>query len=102
MTAPSATRASAEQVRLVVADVDGTLVTPDKILTPQARSAVRHVMEAGIAFTITSGRPPLGMKMLIEDLHLRDTITASTADSSYDLISPSSANVSSRARRCGR
>ena len=76
MTAASATRASAEQVRLVVADVDGTLVTPDKILTLQARSAVRHVMEAGIAFTITSGRPPLGMKTLIEDLHLRDTITA--------------------------
>jgi Cof subfamily protein (haloacid dehalogenase superfamily) len=63
-------------VRLVVADVDGTLVTPDKILTPQARAAVRHVIEAGIAFTITSGRPPLGMKMLIDDLQLREPITA--------------------------
>ena len=63
-------------VRLVVADVDGTLVTPDKILTPQARAAVRHVIESGIAFTITSGRPPLGMKMLIDDLQLKDPITA--------------------------
>jgi Cof subfamily protein (haloacid dehalogenase superfamily) len=63
-------------VRLVVADVDGTLVTPDKILTPQARAAVRHIIEAGIAFTITSGRPPLGMKMLIDDLQLREPITA--------------------------
>jgi Cof subfamily protein (haloacid dehalogenase superfamily) len=63
-------------VRLVVADVDGTLVTPDKILTPQARAAVRHVIEAGIAFTITSGRPPRGMQMLIDDLHLRGPITA--------------------------
>jgi hydroxymethylpyrimidine pyrophosphatase-like HAD family hydrolase len=47
-------------VRLVVADVDGTLVTPDKILTPHARAAVRQMIEAGIAFTITSGRPRWG------------------------------------------
>ncbi len=64
------------EVRLVVADVDGTLVTPDKILTPRARAAVQHIIEAGIAFTITSGRPPLGMKMLIDDLQLREPIAA--------------------------
>jgi Cof subfamily protein (haloacid dehalogenase superfamily) len=63
-------------VRLVVADVDGTLVTPDKILTPQARTVVRQLIEAGISFTITSGRPPLGMKMFIDALHLQDPITA--------------------------
>ena len=63
-------------VRLVVADVDGTLVTPDKVLTPRARAAVRTIIEAGIAFTITSGRPPLGMKALIADLQLQDPITA--------------------------
>ena len=63
-------------VRLVVADVDGTLVTPDKILTPRARAAVRTIIEAGIAFTITSGRPPLGMKSLIDDLQLQDPIAA--------------------------
>ncbi len=63
-------------VRLVVADVDGTLLTPDKILTPRASAVVRTVIEAGIAFTITSGRPPLGMKTLIEQLSLRHPITA--------------------------
>jgi Cof subfamily protein (haloacid dehalogenase superfamily) len=66
----------ASAVRLVVADVDGTLVTPDKILTPRARAVVRTIVEAGIAFTITSGRPPLGMKTLIEELQLQDPITA--------------------------
>jgi Cof subfamily protein (haloacid dehalogenase superfamily) len=65
-----------EDVRLVVADVDGALVTPDKVLTPRARAAVRKVTSLGIAFTITSGRPPRGMKMLIDDLHLQDPITA--------------------------
>ena len=63
-------------IRLVVADVDGTLVTPDKILTPQSRAAVRKLVESGIAFTITSGRPPRGMKMLIDDLQLHDPIAA--------------------------
>jgi Cof subfamily protein (haloacid dehalogenase superfamily) len=65
-----------EDVRLVVADVDGALVTPDKVLTPRARAAVRKIAEQGIAFTITSGRPPRGMKMLVDDLQLHDPITA--------------------------
>ena len=44
------------EIRLVVADVDGALVTPDKVLTPRARAAVRRVTSSGITFTITSGR----------------------------------------------
>jgi Cof subfamily protein (haloacid dehalogenase superfamily) len=63
-------------VRLVVADVDGALVTPDKVITPRARSAVQKIIGAGIAFTITSGRPPRGMKMLIDALQLQDPVTA--------------------------
>jgi Cof subfamily protein (haloacid dehalogenase superfamily) len=63
-------------VRLVVADVDGTLVTPDKVLTPRTGAVVRAIIEAGIAFTITSGRPPLGMKPLIDDLQHQDPIAA--------------------------
>jgi Cof subfamily protein (haloacid dehalogenase superfamily) len=65
-----------DDVRLVVADVDGTLVTPDKILTPSARTVVRRIIRAGIGFTITSGRPPLGMKMLIDELQLEGPIAA--------------------------
>ena len=72
----SAASRRARGVRLVVADVDGTLVTPDKIVTPRAREAVREVMKANIAFAITSGRPPKGMKTLIEDLRLQTPIAA--------------------------
>ena len=46
------------EIRLVIADVDGTLVTDDKALTDRARRAVRALRERDIAFTITSGRPP--------------------------------------------
>lgn len=63
-------------VRLVVADVDGTLLTPEKVLTPRARGVVQRIVQAGIAFTVTSGRPPLGMKALIADRQLRNPIAA--------------------------
>ncbi len=63
-------------IRLVIADVDGTLVTQDKVLTPRAVEAVQQLRNAGIAFTITSGRPPLGMKMLIDELALTEPIAA--------------------------
>ncbi len=58
-------------IRLVLADVDGTLVTKEKILTDRARAAVRALEAAGGAFAITSGRPPRGMKMLTGPLGLR-------------------------------
>src|SRR6202045_1696176 len=55
-------------IALVVSDVDGTLLTKDKPLTDGARAAVRRLHEAGIGFTITSSRPTLGMRFLIEPL----------------------------------
>jgi Cof subfamily protein (haloacid dehalogenase superfamily) len=63
-------------VRLVIADVDGTLVTHEKILTQRAIQAVFKMREAGIQFAITSGRPPKGMAMLIEPLKLDEPIAA--------------------------
>jgi hypothetical protein len=63
-------------VRLLLADVDGTLVTKEKRLTDRAVAAVRALADAGIAFAVTSGRPPLGMKMLVEPLKLRTPLAA--------------------------
>jgi Cof subfamily protein (haloacid dehalogenase superfamily) len=56
------------RITLVVSDVDGTLVTKDKTLTDGALRAVRRLKEAGIGFTITSSRPAIGMRFLIEPL----------------------------------
>jgi hypothetical protein len=63
-------------IRLLLADVDGTLVTPDKVLTDRAVDAVRRLGPAGIMFAITSGRPPRGMEMLIGPLDLTTPIAA--------------------------
>lgn len=58
------------RIALVVSDVDGTLLTKDKILTDRAQAAARRLHEAGIAFTITSSRPAIGMRFLVEPLQI--------------------------------
>jgi Cof subfamily protein (haloacid dehalogenase superfamily) len=66
--------AEKRKISLVLADVDGTLVTEDKVLTERARAAVRALQRAGIRFAITSGRPPLGMAMLFDPLDIETPI----------------------------
>lgn len=80
-------------VRLVLADVDGTLVTSDKTLTPRAVEAVRRLGEAGIAFAVTSGRPPRGMGMLVDPLALATPIAGFNGGA---IVSPDLAVVEER------
>lgn len=56
------------RIALLVSDVDGTLLTKDKTLTDGARNAARRLRDAGIGFTLTSSRPTVGMRFLIEPL----------------------------------
>jgi Cof subfamily protein (haloacid dehalogenase superfamily) len=63
-----------QKISLVLADVDGTLLTEQKILTSRAQAAVAALREAGVCFAITSGRPPRGMAMLFDALKLTTPI----------------------------
>lgn len=63
-------------IRLVVSDVDGTLVTKSKQLTPAALDAVRRIRDAGILFTITSSRPAQGLRVVAEPLQIATPIPA--------------------------
>ncbi|MDX2092252.1 MAG: Cof-type HAD-IIB family hydrolase [Kofleriaceae bacterium] len=60
----------APRISVVLSDVDGTLVTTDKRLTSRTLDAVRRLRARGIGFTITSSRPPFGVRMLVEPLGL--------------------------------
>ena len=60
----------AKDIRLLLSDVDGTLVTKDKVLTEAAIAAAAALGEAGIALALTSSRPARGMRMLVEPLKL--------------------------------
>jgi len=74
MTAAPAT--DGKPIRLVIADVDGTLVTHDKVLTKRAAESVFKLRDAGTQFAVTSGRPPHGMAMLIDPLKLDEPLAA--------------------------
>lgn len=76
MPADSRDSTETKPIQLVIADVDGTLVTQNKVLTPRAIDAVFKLREAGVKFAITSGRPPHGMDMLVEPLKLDEPIAA--------------------------
>ena len=61
---------TAHPISAVLADIDGTLVTKENLLTTRAIAAVDQLRDRGIVFTICSARPPRGLKHLVEPLHL--------------------------------
>jgi Cof subfamily protein (haloacid dehalogenase superfamily) len=63
-------------LRLVISDIDGTLVNRAKQLTPGTIAAVGRLRAAGLPFTLISARPPSGLMPLIEALGLTEPIGA--------------------------
>ena len=64
------------EIRLVVADIDGTLVTRDKRVTPAALAAIQRLRNAGIKFTVISSRPPRGIQVVAKVVGLTDPVPA--------------------------
>ena len=52
-------------LRLVISDVDGTLVNQAKELTEPTIAAVGRLRAAGLPFTLISARPPSGVLPLV-------------------------------------
>jgi hypothetical protein len=75
-----------KRIELVVSDVDGTLLTKDKILTDGAQRAARRLHQAAIGFTIVSSRPTIGMGFLIEPLAITLPIGAFNGSSIVDAV----------------
>jgi Cof subfamily protein (haloacid dehalogenase superfamily) len=63
-------------IRLLVSDLDGTLVDKDKNLTPVTIAAVARLRSAGIGFTVISARPMSGIRPLLEPLDLDGDVAA--------------------------
>ena len=58
--------AAIHPIRFILSDVDGTLLHPDHSLGQRTADAVRALREAGVLFSLASGRPPRAMRHLIE------------------------------------
>jgi Cof subfamily protein (haloacid dehalogenase superfamily) len=65
-----------QSIVALLADVDGTLVTKEKVLTERAIEAVKRLRERGVVFCVTSGRPPRGLRMFVEPLDLTIAMAA--------------------------
>ncbi|KAB0494202.1 HAD family hydrolase [Pseudomonas vancouverensis] len=55
-------------IRFLLSDMDGTLLLPDHSLSQRTIDAVRALREAGILFSLATGRPPKAMLQQIEAL----------------------------------
>lgn len=75
-------RPKPRRLSLLIADVDGTRVDQNKVLTERAAAAVHALRQKGVHFAVTSGRPPRGMAMLVTPLRLIPASPASTVASS--------------------
>jgi Cof subfamily protein (haloacid dehalogenase superfamily) len=73
-TMTTARPAAFPKISALITDVDGSLLTKEKVLTASARAAVAKLHAAGLAFGIISSRPPRGLRMLIEPLQIRTAI----------------------------
>src|ERR1700677_534114 len=67
---------ASKKISILLADVDGTLVDSQKRITARAKAAIQKLSEAGIKFAVTSGRPPRGMKMIVEQVKLTTPLAA--------------------------
>jgi Cof subfamily protein (haloacid dehalogenase superfamily) len=70
------TSSKAGKISLFLSDVDGTLLTKDKILTESSKKAVVKIYQAGIKFSITSSRSLNGMATLIDQLNISAPVGA--------------------------
>lgn len=62
------------RISLVLSDVDGTLVTPKKLVTERTIAAARKLKAAGVAFAVTSSRPPAGLAKVVAALGIETPV----------------------------
>ena len=55
-------------IRVIAADLDGTLLAPDHTLSPDARESVKEALSKGTCVCLASGRPANSMAHVARDL----------------------------------
>ena len=68
--------APARPIRLVVSDIDGTLVNKAKVVTPRAHAAIEALRQRGIPLAVASARPPIGLRSIVAALGITAPVGA--------------------------
>jgi Cof subfamily protein (haloacid dehalogenase superfamily) len=72
-------------IRLLISDIDGTLVRHDKSLSDGNVAAARRLADAGIALSLISARPMSGMQWIAEKLEIDGPIGAFNGGTLFDV-----------------
>lgn len=56
------------QIRFIGLDLDGTLLTPDKTISPRTRTAIQKCTEKGILLVPITGRPAHGLPSCVREI----------------------------------
>ena len=59
-------------IKLIAIDIDGTLLDPERKITPEVKQAIAEAKAAGVKVVITTGRPLMGVHDILEELELTD------------------------------
>lgn len=73
-----------ERIRLLVCDIDGTLVRHDKSLPDENIAAIRDLIARGVAVSLISARPPAGMLPIAGRLGLAGPFGAFNGGTIFD------------------
>ena len=63
-------------IKLLISDVDGTLVRKDKTVSDATVAAVKRLREAGVKFTLVSARPLTGVQSILQRLGIDEPVGA--------------------------
>lgn len=61
-----------ENIKIILCDIDGTLLNSEKKVTPKTIEAIKKVREKGILFGLATGRTLAGVKKLIVTWGIKD------------------------------
>lgn len=61
---------SMSQIKMIIMDVDGTMVNSDKVITPRTKEALLKAQASGVRLVIASGRPTSGIRKFADELDL--------------------------------
>ncbi|EHB6443991.1 HAD-IIB family hydrolase, partial [Enterococcus faecalis] len=57
-------------IKAIVMDIDGTLLTSEKKISPKTRQALVAAQKQGLSLILASGRPTNGMRPLADELEM--------------------------------
>ena len=73
-----------KRVKMIVTDLDDTLLTPDKEIAPEAVSLIGGLAEQGIRFTFITGRPPYAVARFAKKVKITAPIVSCNGAVLYD------------------